>query len=261
MILRLLGPVDLRTPDGVVLREVLGQSKRLALLAYLAAARPTGFHSRDTLLGLLWPEFDQGHARAALRQAVYVLRRALGGDVLIGCGDSVLGVDERKLWCDVNAFHQAIDSGELGTALSLYRGELLEGFHVPDSPGFERWVDRMRASLAASAATAAWKLADAEEAKGDYGRALHWMLLILAVRPDDEPALCRAVSFLDKVGDRAAAIRLYDEFSRRIREDYGLEPSIQTRRLIATVRAGSRDSSQTESAPIERSATSYPRTA
>ncbi|HVD33509.1 MAG TPA: hypothetical protein VNC19_08030, partial [Gemmatimonadales bacterium] len=60
-----LGRLDLRGPDGVELRSVLQQPKRLGLLAYLAVATPRRFHRRDTLLGLFWPELDQEHARAA----------------------------------------------------------------------------------------------------------------------------------------------------------------------------------------------------
>lgn len=237
MILRMLGPVDLRSPDGRVFREVLGQSKRLALLAYLAAARPIGFHSRDTLLTLLWPEFDQEHGRAALRQAVYVLRRALGPEVLIGCGDSVLGLDPSKLWCDVNAFEQAITAGEDAKALDLYEGELLDGFHVPGGLEFERWVDGVRTRLSVNAAAAAVRLADIEEKRGDLTRALLWTRRLLAIRPDDECALRRMVGLLHGMGDRAAAIRVYEDFIRRLKADYGLEPSGQSRALIAKVRA------------------------
>src|SRR5688572_5025810 len=75
--LRLLGGVDLRTGAGVELRGVLAQPGQLALLAYLAAARPRGFHRRDKLIGLFWPEATQERARNALRQAVHRLRRAL----------------------------------------------------------------------------------------------------------------------------------------------------------------------------------------
>jgi DNA-binding SARP family transcriptional activator len=82
-----LGRLDLRGPDGVELRSVLQQPKRLGLLAYLAVASPRRFHRRDTLLGLFWPELDQEHARAALRRALYFLRAEHGPDVVTGRGD------------------------------------------------------------------------------------------------------------------------------------------------------------------------------
>src|SRR4051812_8544668 len=80
--LQTLGGLDLRDAKGRELRAVLRQPKRFALLAYLAVATPRGFHRRDTLLGLFWPELNQKHARNALNQAVHVLRHSLGREPL-----------------------------------------------------------------------------------------------------------------------------------------------------------------------------------
>ena len=49
---RLLGPLNLTTADGREARSLLAQPRRLALLAYLAAATPRGLHRRDTILAL-----------------------------------------------------------------------------------------------------------------------------------------------------------------------------------------------------------------
>jgi DNA-binding SARP family transcriptional activator len=236
--LRLLGPVDVRGHDGRVLGAVLAQPKRLALLAYLTAATPSGFHSRDTLLALLWPDSDQEHGRAALRQAVYVLRRALGEDTLIAYGDAVLGVDLEKLWCDVVAFDDAADAGDPERALELYRGELLEGFHVSGAQDFERWVDRSRARLSARATDLIWKLAEAEEHRGDVARAGHWARRLLATCPDDERVLRRAALLLYRAGDRVGAVRACQDFARRLATEYDIEPAAETRALISVLRAG-----------------------
>jgi serine/threonine-protein kinase len=236
--LRLLGPVDLRGHDGRVLGAVLAQPKRLALLAYLTAATPNGFHSRDTLLAVLWPESDQEHARAALRQAVYVLRRALGDDAVIACGDAVLGVDLEKVWCDVVAFDEAADAGDAEKALELYRGELLEGFHVSGAQEFERWLQRSRARLSARATDLIWQLAAAEEQRGDAARAARWARRLLSVCPEDERVLRRAALLLYRAGDRVGAVRACHEFTHRLATDYGIEPAAETRALMSVLCAG-----------------------
>ena len=145
---RLLGTLSLTTADGREAGSLLSQPRRLALLAYLAAATPRGPHRRDTLLALFWPELDQEHARAALRQSLHVLRSALGADAMVSRGDEEIGLDFERIWCDVAAFARAIDGGELGQALDLYRGNLLEGFFISDAPEFERWLESERAKLA-----------------------------------------------------------------------------------------------------------------
>ena len=65
--LRTLGCVELNDADGKQILQVLRQPKRLALLTYLALARPYGFQRRDRILLLFWPDSDEERARAALR--------------------------------------------------------------------------------------------------------------------------------------------------------------------------------------------------
>src|SRR6266568_3073420 len=145
--LQMLGSLDL-LDAGRDISPVLRRPKSLALLAYLAAARPRGFHRRDTLLALFWPDLDQAHARNALRQTVHSLRHELGGHVLIGRGEEELGVDSARLWCDVAQFDAHLDGHDLKAAVALYRGELLHGFHVSGANEFEAWQDQERKYLA-----------------------------------------------------------------------------------------------------------------
>ncbi len=235
--LSILGAVDIRGREDREFHIVLAQPKRLALLAYLAAATPRGFHSRDTLLALLWPDLDEVHARAALRQALYVLRGALGDSVLVTCGDGVIGLDHVRLWCDVTAFDSAMAVGDHVEALSLYGGELLAGFHISGALEFERWLDGERARLAACAARAASALADCEERCGDLIGALEWAQRLLVLDPYDERAVRRVVGLLNRLGDRMAALRVYREFARRIAADYSMAPAPETEALISAIRS------------------------
>src|SRR6184192_2568385 len=129
-----LPSMSLTGADGREVRGLLGQPRRLALLAYLAAASPQGFHRRDTLLALFWPELDQEHARAALRQALHVVRDALGGDAVASRGDEEIGLDFAQVSCDVAVFERALRNGQLEEALDVYRGALLQGFFISDAP-------------------------------------------------------------------------------------------------------------------------------
>jgi DNA-binding SARP family transcriptional activator len=136
-----LGVVDLRR-DGLEVRSVLAQPKRLALLAYLAGE--PGFHSRETLLGLFWPEQDGERARNALRQALHYLRKSLGEDALVGRGDREIGVGDDVLFCDAAAFDSAAAAGRWDEALELYRGEFLPGLFLDGVPEAERWLEEAR---------------------------------------------------------------------------------------------------------------------
>src|SRR5256885_13416302 len=78
--------------------------------------------------------------------------------------------------CDAVAVDAALDAGKTAEALELYRGPLLEGFHVSDAaPEFGRWVDDERARLARRYAESVEKTATALEAAGAFAGAVTWL--------------------------------------------------------------------------------------
>lgn len=156
--LRTLGVVELTGSKAGAADAVAVQSKRFALLVYLALALPRGWHRRDTLLALFWPELDQARARHALRQALHFLRKSLGDDVLTTRGSEDLAAGP-ALWCDAAAF----EDGEPDRAtLALYGGELLPGFFIRDAaPEWDHWVDERRESLRRRAANLSERLGPA----------------------------------------------------------------------------------------------------
>jgi serine/threonine-protein kinase len=233
---RTLGAVDLRGGAGQELRGVLAQPKRLALLAYLALARPRGFQRRDVLLALFWPESDNAHARAALRKAVHVVRRQLGEGVLVSRGDEELGLADERVWCDVVAFEQALQERRPADALELYRGDLLDGFFVSGAPVFERWVDGERALLREQAAAGAWALAEQAAAEKRDDLAVKWVRRAMTFASGDEGALRRLIMLFYRMGDRAAALQAYNEFAVRLAQEYGVRPSAETRELVDVVK-------------------------
>src|SRR5260370_7529901 len=117
---QLLGAVSLTTDNGRDARSLVAQPRRLALLAYLAAATPRGTHRRDSLLALFWPELDQPRARAALRQSLYVLREVLGPAALVSHGNEEVGLDFGAVHCAVLDFAPSIESRHLIKALNVY---------------------------------------------------------------------------------------------------------------------------------------------
>jgi DNA-binding SARP family transcriptional activator len=193
------------------------------------------------LLALFWPELGDDEARRALRQALHYLRRVLGDDVLIGAGEE-LSVNGERLRCDAVEFERLVGAGEPIRALSLYEGDFLAGFHVPDvSAEFEEWVDRTRARLRRHAATAAWAAADAAEAAGQANEAIELGRRGCELEPDQEGWCRRLMLLQDRLGDRAGALRTYDELVARLHRDFDAEPSAETAALARKLRAARTD--------------------
>ena len=245
--LHTLGALELRGSDGREVRAVLAQPKRVALLVYLVVAWPRGFRRRDTLLELFWPERDEERARAALNQAVYHVRRSLGSDAVVSRGNEELGMNPERLWCDAVAFDEALDREALQDALGLYRGDLLPGFFLSDALQWERWLEEERARLRARAAAAAWKLTERAAARKDSVLAARWGRRAMALAPTDEARLRQLIASLDRVGDRAGALGVYEESLERLARDFEIEPSSETRALIESIR--SREEPLTHASP------------
>jgi serine/threonine-protein kinase len=235
---RTLGSPDLTRADRSSLATVLSHSKRIAFLSYLALARPRGFHRRDTLIALFWPEADQAHARQALRQMLYVLRQDLGDGAILRRGDEDVALSEAHVWCDAVEFEAALDAEDHQRALDLYRGDLLMGLHIPKAPEFDRWLDDERVRLREREAGAAWALAHDHIQTGrlvDAERTAQRAILSL---PTDESEARRFIEALTRGGDRGAAIRFYDRFAERLETEYDITPSAETAALLDAVRKG-----------------------
>lgn len=233
---RTLGRIDLRDDSDRPIRSILGRPKRLALLAYLALAEPNGMVQRDSLLALFWPELPQARARHALNQALYVLRRGTGSEIFQSHGTEAIGLNPGQLWCDASAFSLALDLGRAEEALELYGGELLEGFHVPGAPDFERWHEETREALRRRATHAARSLAADRRSKGDLPGAAYWLRAAAARAPHDEELIHDLIGVLRAGGDRTGALREYEIYTRRLAADLELEPADRITDLAARIR-------------------------
>jgi serine/threonine-protein kinase len=234
--LRVLGSLDLRGPEGEEILSVLSQPKRAILLTYLAMAHPRGFHTREKLFGLFWPEQDGEHARSALRSSLYFLRSSLNEGLLRSRSDDEVGLDHERIWCDAVAFEEAAAGGRVAEALDLYRGDLLEGVFLPDCPEFERWLNEERERLREMAAGAAWTLAHDQIEEGRLVEAERTGQRALGLVGTDESAVREFIAALADAGDRAGAVRFYEKFASGLRRDLDLEPSALTQEVAAEIR-------------------------
>ncbi|MEJ2503764.1 MAG: BTAD domain-containing putative transcriptional regulator, partial [Gemmatimonadota bacterium] len=232
--LRLLGEVDLRAADGRRVDSILSQPKRLALLAVLALSEG-GRLQRDELIGLFWPELPESRARRALSQALHYLRRSLGPNVVDGKYETGIGLSGVR--CDACRVLEAARSGRPAEALAEYSGELMPGFHVDGAPvELERWLSERRVEVRSAAAESAWSVAEEAAEAGDVIRASKVAWRAHGLSPWGEPSLHRLMTMLVEVGDRAGALRAYDDFVEELQTEYGGEPSVTTRMLAESAR-------------------------
>jgi len=233
-----LGTLELRTEDGGELSSLLAKPKQIALLAYLCIAQPRGFHRRDTLIGLFWPNSDEEHARGSLRKSLHVLRRALGDDTIVARGNEEIAVNFKRIFCDAALFDSILKATRLEEALEIYRGDLLPGFFVDDAREFEDWLQSQRTRLRMAAARAAFTLSDQFEASGNVDAALTWTRRHLELADTDERGVHKLIKLHGKAGDRIGAFHAYDAFARHLADEYQIEPSTDMQSLVEGMRSG-----------------------
>jgi DNA-binding SARP family transcriptional activator len=84
----------------------LDTRKAIALIAYLAITKQR--QSRDTLAALLWPEYDQTHARSSLRRTLSTLNKAIDGPWLEIDREYINLNLSTGIWVDVQEFHNRL---------------------------------------------------------------------------------------------------------------------------------------------------------
>jgi DNA-binding SARP family transcriptional activator/TolB-like protein len=234
--LQTLGTLDIRRADGSAVDSLLAHPRTVALLVALTLARPRGFQRRDRLCAMFWPDSDEGHARGALNQALSRLRRAVGAATIETRAVEEVRVVEGLLACDALAFEDAVVRGDHRTALSLYRGTLLPGFHLRDADGFEEWLEEERIRLGLLGARSARDLIRQLLASGCITDAGTTALQTLALEPASEPMMRQLVDALVARGDLVDAVRIFEAWSERLMRELQVAPSPEFRGMIRDIR-------------------------
>ena len=246
----LLGPV-IAEVDGERLSGFRSDKVR-ALLSYLSmeSHRPW---ARTTLAGLLWPNNSEKAALSNLRNALSNLRRVLGS---VGEVSPFLDIAQETIqfnpasdsWLDVKVFSdlaakkeplpdEVIDVEKWKNALSLYRGEFMEGFSIDSSP-FEDWMLSTREHLRQQLLRTIRALVIAHELSGECITALDYTRRWIALETWDEDAYRHSMQILAGNGQRNAALAQYEELHSRLSHDLGVAPEPKTVQLYERIRDG-----------------------
>jgi predicted ATPase/DNA-binding SARP family transcriptional activator len=239
----LLGPPRIEC-DGEPVK--LDRRKAIALTAFLAVTGES--QRRDTLVNLLWPDYDSSRGRAALRRTLYALRNALCADWLAVDRDQI-GLDPGATpWVDVSQFHQHVAACEthghsisevcsacaasLTDAVALVRGDFLSGFSLKDSANFDDWQLFQAEALRRELAGALERLVRWHSAQREFELAVGYARHKLALDPLDEPAHCQLMCLYAWSGRRTAALRQYKECVAILDDQLGVSPQSETIELF-----------------------------
>ncbi|MBI5302036.1 MAG: tetratricopeptide repeat protein [Chloroflexi bacterium] len=224
-----------------------------ALLAYLAVEndRP---HARETLAGLLWPDFPNREALRNLRLALSNLRQAIGDHRAIppfllitrdtiqfnAASDYTLDAMTWLLQTTVQSpiLHSVQDSvSNLQSLVSTYRGKFLDGFSCDSAP-VEEWLLLKREQIGQQVLRTLRDLTAHSEERGEYELAQNYARQQLELEPWDEHAHGQLMRALAYSGLRSAALAQYETCRRLLKQELGVEPSRETVALYESIRDG-----------------------
>ncbi len=238
----LLGGLHIKQNDAPV--SGFMSSKVPALLAYLAATgRP---HQREALAGLLWGEMPDAAAANNLRQALSNLRKLFDSHLLI-TRDTVAFNPATPRFLDVETFTDLLRlssgqpagqrAGLLRQALTLYRGEFLEGFYVRDAPDFEDWALVERVRLRDLALHGLDALVQLLLESGEYDDASDAARRLLTFDPWREETHRQLMLLHARMGRWSAALAQYDACRKTLEKELGVQPALETTALYERIRA------------------------
>ena len=237
LVLTVFGGFEARVnPPGRPLHVPLKKGR--AILAMLAWA-PGGARTRETLIGLLWPELDQAQARNSFRVTLSSLRTSLAAARIEGLrveGDTV-ALDPANVTSDVAAFRRLVALGtpeELSEAVGLYRGDLLDGLDV-GAAAFDEWLSTEREQLRIVAQGACERLLAHQLRAGADEFALATALRLVALDPLLEPVHRTVMRLQAKCGRFGAARRQYQACATALQRELGVAPGAETRRLYEEI--------------------------
>jgi len=234
--IRLLGQFDVRlNGKRILIPSRAGQS----LLAYLALTAGTP-QRRELLAGILWPDFSDDNARKNLRHELWRIRKAISiqqatpVEYLLTGEFTITFNREADYWLDVMQIERTeFDLPTLTSNLSHYQGELLPGF-------YEDWVvlerERIRSIFDNRMEQLVAQLITGERWTAVQEQAERWLSLGNTTL---EPAYRALMLAHGARGDMAKVSSIYQRCISELDEQFGLEPSPETRALYDGLLKGS----------------------
>ena len=233
---RPLVELDGKTVDNFI------SDKALALFGYLVVEGDS--KARDRLAGLFWGDMPDARAKANLRMAIYNLQQLFPGYLQVN-RLHVSFNHTQDYWLDVEQFEHHLEaiphSGslpmeQLRSAVSLYRGEFMEGIHLSDSLELEEWLLVEREHLRRLALEGFQRLAEVLISTGQYAQAVQTVQQILRLEPWREFAHHQMMLALARSGDYTGALAQYEKCRRLLAEELDVEPMAETTQLFHRIR-------------------------
>jgi DNA-binding SARP family transcriptional activator len=245
--IRLFGGVHLSRDERPL--PAFPTQRARALFVYLALNRGK-ILPREVVMGVLWADEEEMSARRSLRTAIWRVRSAVdraapnATPAIVFNGHEIGFNTDGGHWLDVEEFERLVRdadrAGKVGqlaektrllrSAIELYRGDALEGM-------YDDWCLYERERLRLLNISAMESLFRAEQEQAKWASAIEIGQRLLRAEPLREHVHRELMMCHLRHGNRPAALRQYEECSRVLNVELGIEPMDATRQLLQQIRS------------------------
>lgn len=200
-----------------------------ALLYYLLVE---GSASRFKLADLIWGDRgDEKKVRSNMRNAIYVLRKALGPDLLLETQKDVLEMNP-NYQVEVDLLQFMEDNGPL----TGYAGDFLEEFYLKDNEYYNDWVLGIRQNYNRVYLERLKQDVEDSFQQQQWERCESGCLQLLQLDEYDESTYCRLMELYRLQGQYSKATALYDRLKKLFAEELFQEPGQEATSLMEQIK-------------------------
>ncbi|MGG3449377.1 response regulator [Domibacillus aminovorans] len=196
--------------------------------------------NRDTIIDLLWPDYDYKKAKIQLHTNLSYLRKSLesmGYKQALTFSNQSYSLTMDYFYCDAMEMERIIDDhskidedniAEMEKIIPLYIGDYMEknSFEWAYSKAQvlkDKWLQQLQ------------KMTDYYTESNEYDKKRQCLHMILKYNPYSEHVLQQLMIHYIEEGNRVDAIQLYQDFVALLYQDLGIEPGIATKRLYESI--------------------------
>ncbi|HET7014528.1 MAG TPA: BTAD domain-containing putative transcriptional regulator [Streptosporangiaceae bacterium] len=234
-----LGSATVYRGDAAITAAEWGYAKPRELFFLLATSPPL---TRDQIGLALWPESSRDRLGNALHTALRELRKALGdADWIRYSGGRYSFNAEREHESDFETFERSLAAARLARpasealpdlqrAIAAYGGDFLDG----EAAG--EWAQSRREELRRAFESALLAAGRLYAAAGRHQAAVTSFRRAIGQEPLNESAHRELMASLTAQGEKARAIKHYEEFAERLKAQVDVAPAAETRALYHHLR-------------------------
>lgn len=216
---------------GVPIQKSVWQTSTTKELFYFFATHRQGWR-KEQIIEQLWSNMSHGQASDLFHSSLYRIRRALFPEVLVFRNGLYELNPEAAIWIDAAEFEERLDAAHdeparaskielLENAIELYRGNYLDEFYTD-------WCAPRREQLQERYLNALVELAREWIEMGNLVRGEQVYQTLLQNEPLHEETYRELIELYVKMGNRPAALEVYEQCVARLRSDLGVPPMPET---------------------------------